>query len=130
TPGTLADAALAKVTAGGKPSILIIPMPLHAIDAHAFREKLGVAVYTSKTVVDKVRALVPVEGTLDEVPADPALRCEPLGGTRFGETAWIVKSGPRASLLFCDAVHNSRPGVGFGGFMFHLLRFPRSDPRT
>src|SRR5262249_4061537 len=79
----LDDAALAKVNAWGKPSILIVPMHLHAIDAHAFQEKLGVAVYTSKTVVDKVRALVPVEGTLDEVPADPALRCEPLGGTRF-----------------------------------------------
>jgi hypothetical protein len=126
----LDDAALAKVTAWGRPSILIIPMHLHAIDAHAFRDKLGVAVYTSRTVVEKVRALVAVDGTLEELPGDPALRCEPLGGTRFGEAAWVVQSGPRASLLFCDAVHNSRSGVGFNGFMFKLLGFTGPDVRT
>src|SRR5262245_26153607 len=49
------DATLAKVTALGKPSILIVPMHLHAIDAAAFREKLGLQVFTSKTMIDKVR---------------------------------------------------------------------------
>lgn len=126
----LDEPTLAKVKAWGKPAILIIPMHLHAIDAHAFREKLGVAVYTSKTVIDKVRALVTVEGALEDVPADPALRCEPLAGTKFGEAAWVVKSGPRASLLFCDAIHNSRPGTGFNGFMFKLLGFTGPDVRT
>lgn len=43
------DATLAKLTAWGKPSILIVPMHLHAIDAPAFREKLGLKVFTSKT---------------------------------------------------------------------------------
>lgn len=126
----LDDAALEKVRAWGKPSILIVPLHLHAMDAHAFREKLGLAVYTSKTVLDKVRAVLPVDGTLEELPADETLRCEPLAGTRFGEAAWVARSGGRANLLFCDAFHNSRPGRGFGGFMFKLMGFTGAAPNV
>jgi hypothetical protein len=126
----LDDATLAKLSAWGKPSILIVPLHLHAIDAHAFRDKLGLRVFTSKTVVDKVAAIVPVDGTLEELPGDDTLRCEPLMGTKFGEAAWVVKSGPRASLLMCDALQNSRPGNGFGGFMFKLMGFTGSEPKS
>jgi hypothetical protein len=126
----LDDPTLAKVRAWGKPSILIVPMHLHAIDAHAFRERLGVAVYTSKVVLEKVRAIVPVEGTLEDLPGDPSLSLRPLTGTRFGEAAWIVNTGPRASLLFCDAIQNSRPGKGFNAFMFKLMGFTGPDVRT
>jgi hypothetical protein len=126
----LDDAAIAKVTAWGKPSILIVPMHLHAIDAPAFRERLGLTVFTSRTVIDKVRALLPVDGTLEELDGDATLRVEPLAGTRFGEAAWVVQSGPRASLLFCDAIQNSRPGTGFNGFMFKIMGFTGNEPRT
>lgn len=126
----LDDAALAKVRAWGTPAILIVPMHLHAMDSHAFREKLGVKVYTSSATIDKVREIVAVDGTLEELPADASMRCAPLAGTRFGEAAWIVKSGPRASLLLCDAVQNNRPGKGFGGFMFKLMGFTGDEPRT
>ncbi len=125
----LEEAALAEVIAWGKPSILIIPMHLHAIDAHAFAERLGLQVFTSKATAEQVRALVPVAGTLEDLPKDPALGCEPLAGTRFGEAAYVVQSGPRASLLFCDAFHDSRPGTGFGGFMFKLLGFTGREPK-
>ncbi|MGZ6125435.1 MAG: hypothetical protein ACXWLR_10785 [Myxococcales bacterium] len=126
----LDDRALAQVTAWGKPAILIVPMHLHAIDAPGFREKLGLEVFTSRVTLDKVRAVVPVAGTLDELPLDPSLRCEPLAGTRFGEAAYVVKSGPRASLLFCDAIHDSRPGSGFQGFMFRVMGFTGQEPKV
>jgi hypothetical protein len=126
----LDDATLAQVSALGKPSILIVPMHLHMIDAHAFRARLELAVFTSRTVVDKVRAALPVAGTFEDLATDAALRCEPLAGTRFGEAAWVVRSGPRASLLFCDAIQSSRPGRGFGGFMFKLMGFTGPDVRV
>jgi hypothetical protein len=66
----------------------------------------------------------------EDLPQDPALRCEPLAGTRFGECAWVVQSGPRRSLLFCDALQNNRPGTGFNGFMFKLLGFTGPRPKT
>jgi hypothetical protein len=126
----LDDQALAQVIAWGKPSILIVPMHLHATDAAGFREKLRVKVFTSKVTLDKVRALVTVDGTLDELAADSSVRCEPLAGTRFGEAAYVVKSGPRSSLLFCDAIHDSRPGTGFHGFMFQLMGFTGQEPKV
>ncbi len=46
-----------------------------------------------------------------------------FAGTKFGEAAYVVKSGARASLLFCDAIQNSRPGRGVNGFMFKLMGF-------
>jgi hypothetical protein len=126
----LDDATLAKVRAWGKPAILIVPIHLHTIDAHAFREKLGLQVFTSKTVVDEVGKILPVDGTLEDVPADATLRCQTLPGTRFGEAAWIVTTGPRTSLLFCDAIQNSRPGKGFQGFMFKTMGFTGHELKT
>ncbi|HEY4106256.1 MAG TPA: hypothetical protein VGM44_20290 [Polyangiaceae bacterium] len=126
----LNEESLARVSAWGKPSILIVPMHLHMIDAHAFREKLGLEVFTSRAAVDKVREAVPVSGTLENLVVDPSLQCEPLAGTKFGEAAWVVKSGPRASLLLCDAIQNSRPGKGFGAFMFKLMGFTGAELNT
>lgn len=125
----LDEQALAQVTAWGKPSILIVPMQFHATDAAGFREKLGVKVFTSKVALDKVRSIVAVDGILEELPVDPSLKCEPLAGTRLGEAAYVVKSGARASLLFCDAIHDSRPGRGFHGFMFRLMGFTGQEPK-
>jgi hypothetical protein len=125
----LDNAALAEVRAWGKPAILIIPHHLHAIDAHPFQAKLGVSVFTSKQAVDKVRAIVDVAGTLEDLPRDPALRCEPLAGTKFGEAAYVVWSGARASLVFCDAIMNARRGSGFAGFVFDMLGATGQEPK-
>jgi hypothetical protein len=126
----LDDAALAKVLAFGKPSILIAPVHLHAIDAPAFAEKLSLSMFTSRVSVDRLRAAMPGVRPLEELPPDPALRWETLEGTRFAEPVVVVQSRARASLLFCDAFQNSRPGSGFGGFMFKLMGFTGDGPRT
>ncbi len=125
----LGDAALAEVMAWGKPSLLIVPHHLHAMDAYGFQARLGLPVFTSRAVVEKVHAIVEVDGTLEELPKDPALRCEPLAGTKFGEAAYVVRSGPRASLIVCDAIVNARPGGGFAGLVFRLLGFTGPEPK-
>ena len=126
----LDEAALAEVRAWGRPSILIVPHHLHAIDAHAFQEKLGLRVFTARPVVEKVRPIVEVDGTLEELPDDPVLRREPLQGTKFGETAFVVQSGSRASLILCDAIMNSRPGKGLFSVVMRLLGFAGAEPRV
>jgi hypothetical protein len=125
----LDDAALDEVRAWGKPSILIVPHHLHAMDAHSFQAKLGLSAYTARQAREKVRTIVEVTGTLDDLPRDPALRCEPLSGTKFGEAAYVVSSAGRASLVFCDAIMNSRPGGGFAGFVFNVLGVTGPEPR-
>src|SRR5437660_3062688 len=67
----LDDAALAEVTAWGKPAFLVIPHNQHGIDAHAFMHKLGLKMYGPKADAAKMRARWELAGTLDELPADP-----------------------------------------------------------
>ena len=126
----LDDSTLARVVAWGRPSVLIVPMHLHAMDAPAFRERLGLAVYTSALDLERVRALLPVEGSLEALPLDESVHREPLAGTKLGEAAYVVRSGPRASLLFCDAVHASLPGTGINGFIFRRMGFTGPDLRS
>ncbi len=124
----LDDATLAQVRALGTPSILIAPIALHTMDAHAFQEKLGLQTFTSQQSLAAVHALIPAARSLDELPKDPSLRCVPLSGTRFGEAALVVQSGARATLLLCDCLHNSAPGSGFNGRIFQWMGFTGEKP--
>ena len=99
------------------------------IDAHAFRERLGLAVFTSSKSIDLVRAILPVTGSLAELPNNPALSIEELPSSKFGEAGVLVRSGPRVSLLVCDFVCNVRHGGGFAGFAFRTLGFSGAQPK-
>ena len=126
----LDDEALAKVRAWGKPAILVAPVIFHTTDAHAFQEKLGLQTYIAQKGVEKLRASIPGALPLEELPKDPSLSFETLSGVKTGEPVFTLRSGPRASLIFCDAFQNSRPGFGMGGFMFRILGFTGQEPRT
>jgi hypothetical protein len=119
----LEEGALEKVRAWGTPSILIAPIYFHTMDVPAFQEKLGLQTYTTKGAVELLRPFVPGVLPLEELPKDPAMEFKILAGTKFGEPVFTVRSGPRASLIFCDVFQNNRPGFAMGGFMFRLLGF-------
>jgi hypothetical protein len=119
----LDDAALDKVRAWGKPSILIAPIFFHTMDVHAFQEKLGLQTFITKSAVKLLEPSVPNVQPLEELPKDPTLTFEILSGTKFDEPVFTVHSGRRTSLLFCDAFQNNRPGFAMGGFMFKLMGF-------
>jgi hypothetical protein len=93
----LEDVALAEVLAWGRPAQLVVGHDLHAIDAHGFREKLGVRVYGPKQRAQQLRQRV-----------EPAFVLHSLAGMRTGEPAVVVKSGGgrRVNVLFCDAIMN------------------------
>ena len=119
----LEDAALAEVTAWGRPSLLIVAHDQHMIDAHAFAEKLGLKVYGPKECEVKMRARAEIAGTLDAVSRDASVQIEPVAGTKMGEPAIIVKSagGTRVSILFADVIQNT-PKESLGAFL-KLLGF-------
>jgi hypothetical protein len=103
----LEDAALAEVTAWGKPAILVLPHDQHMIDARAFAERLALKVYGPAACEAKMRARVDITGLLDAVPPDPSIRIEPVPGVKNGEPALVVTSGGgRVSLLFSDVIMN------------------------
>lgn len=103
----LDDAALAEVTAWGKPAFLVIPHDQHGVDAHAFSQKLGVKIYGPKASEEKMRARWQLAGTIEDLPADASLSLESLAGTKSGEPVAIVRSGARVSLLFSDVYQDA-----------------------
>ena len=124
------DATLALIRDLGTPAILVVPHHLHAIDAHAFRERLGLSAYTGEKEIERTRALLPITGSLAALPVDPAFSIEALPSSKFGEAAVVVRTGPRVSLLVCDLILNVRHGGGFPGFLFKVLGFTGPAPRV
>ena len=122
------DATLAQIRTLGTPALLLLPHHLHAIDAHSFREALDLTVYTAAQAIDALRAVLPVAGAFDQLPADPALSLEPLPSSRFGEVGVLVRSGPRVSLLVGDILTNVRHGRGFLGWLFRLMGLSGPEP--
>lgn len=108
----LADAALAELRAWGRPAFVVIPNRYHKIDAHAFRERLGVRLLCHASVARFVGEIVTVDGGLELLPADPHVRLAPIAGTKQGETALIVTGARGTSVAFADAIMNVPRGSG------------------
>jgi hypothetical protein len=105
----LGEGALAEVKALGKPALLVVGHDLHALDAHAFSEKLGLAVYGPKNRDIQLRERLNLTGHLEDLPKDPSHELHAVDGTKNGEPVLVVKSGAgrRVSLLFCDVIQNN-----------------------
>jgi hypothetical protein len=115
------DATLAQVRGLGTPAILVIPQHLHMMDAHAFRGRLGVRVFAPATTRALVAERVAVDGSFEDIPADPAVAVVTAAGFRTGEGMALVRSGPRVSLVVADVVLNVPHGRGVAGLAFRLL---------
>lgn len=119
----LAEPALAEVLAWGTPKVLVVPHALHGIDAAPFAQRLGLSIPGPARDARRLREKLELAGTLDALPPDPAVGFESLDGTRTGEAVAVVRSGPRASLLFADAYQDFSGAraplflrlLGFGG---------------
>jgi hypothetical protein len=123
------EPTLAAIRGLGTPSLLLVPHHLHGMDAHAFREKLGLRIYTARRSLDQVKARFSVDGATEDLPADSALAIQELPCSRFGESAVLVKSGPRVSVVLCDLITNVRHGAGLGGLIFRLTGFTGPAPK-
>ncbi|HET8733086.1 MAG TPA: hypothetical protein VFM45_04865, partial [Anaeromyxobacteraceae bacterium] len=123
------EPTLDRIRALGRPEILVVPQHLHAMDAHAFRERLGVKVFAPAAGRARVEERVRVEGTLEEVPADPDVEVRTVAGFRTGEGFLVVRSGPRTSLVVADVVLNVPDGPGVDGLVFRLLGMTGPEPR-
>ena len=123
------EATLARIRALGTPAVLILQNHLHMIDGDAFRERLGLSVYVSQKAHAEVSARTTVAGTLDALAPDPAFSVLPLPSSRLGESALVVHSGPRASLVLCDIVTNVPNPPGLIGLLFRVFGFTGPAPK-
>ena len=119
----LDDKTLEEVRALGKPTYLVLGHHQHAIDAHAFQQKLGLQAYGPKACEAELRKRVELAGTLETFPSDSAVTVESVPGTKLGETVMTVRSNGRTSLMFSDVIQNNPKEstalpfrmMGFGG---------------
>lgn len=123
------EAALAQLRALGRPALLIVPQQLHMLDAHAFRERLGVRVFAPAAGRARISARVAVDGTFEELPADPAVSVVTVAGFKTGEGMAVVRSEGRVSLVVADVVLNVPNGPGPRGLLFRLLGFTGDRPK-
>jgi len=94
------DGTLAQVRALGSPAVVVVPSPVHALDARAFREKLGVRAVAPRASLDALSAKTQIDGALEDLPVDPRCRFLPLAGLNNAEHVLLVTSpdGARVSL--------------------------------
>lgn len=120
----LRDEVLEEVREWGRPSMLVVPNHQHMIDAHAFREKLGLKLYGPAECAKKIQARAELAGGLDAITTDGEVAVHPLRGVKLGEPAIVVPSASgRVSLLFGDVIQNTPKAslplpfrlMGFGG---------------
>ena len=108
----LREEEMREVERFGEPSLLLVPNRLHRLDVHAWKERYpALRIFTAAPAAHHVWEVAPVEGRWQDLPVDPALSAHPIEGSRFGEAAFVVRSGERVSLLFGDTVMNN-PGAG------------------
>jgi hypothetical protein len=103
----LDDKTLEEVRSIGKPTYLVLGHHQHAIDAHAFQQKLQLDVYGPAACEAALRERVELAGTLERFPGDGAVSVESARGTKLGEAVMTVRSNGRASLLFTDLIQNN-----------------------
>jgi hypothetical protein len=120
----LEDALLEEVRSWGRPSMLVVPHHQYTIDAHAFREKLGLELYGPAECEKEIRTRAELAGTLEAIKSDGDVTVMSVAGVKLGEPAIIVRSGGNhVSLLFGDAIQNTAKEslklpfrlMGFGG---------------
>jgi hypothetical protein len=86
---------------------LVLGHHQHAIDAHAFQQKLELQTYGPKACEAELRQRVELAGTLEAFPSDSTVTVESVPGTKLGEAMMTVQSGGRSSLMFSDVIQNN-----------------------
>ena len=119
----LPEAQLAEVKTLGAPAQLLLPHHLHTLDATAFAERLGLAVYAPEPSLAKIRGQIPSVKALVELPPDPAITIRSVDGFSTGEAVMIVKRGETASLIVADVITNAPHGRGFNGLLMRVVGF-------
>jgi hypothetical protein len=100
-------ATMAQIDGIGPVGYIVVPNPYHRMDAPAFAARYPAArVVTPQAAARRVRKVVRVDGGLDLLPADPALRWEPLDGV-LAEAVLIHTDAQGAlTLVFNDVFFN------------------------
>lgn len=106
----LDEASMKRLEAWGPPAFLLIPHQRHRLDAPRYKRRYpSLRVLVPPAIMAKARAVVSVDGTYQDMPADPALSLKLLAGTGGGEGALIVHSADGVTVVLNEVVFDLEP---------------------
>ncbi len=127
----LADIQMRQIEAWGTPAFLVVPNGIHRQDAAAYAHRYpGITVLAPRGSRAQVEEKVAVHGTLDDFPADGAVRFEPLAGVGDTEGVMLVRSPDGTTIVLTDAMFNMDRKRDVLGFLFTTLFGSAPGPRV
>jgi hypothetical protein len=125
------DASMAELDAWGPVGFIVVPNGFHRLDAPVYKSRYPAAkVLCPRGAKKKVEEVVPVDGSYDDLPADPRVKLEHLAGTNDTEGVLVVSDDGETSLVFNDAVFNMPHLSGFTGFVFKSVTASSGGPKV
>ncbi len=127
----LGDIQMRQLEAWGSPAFLIVPNGFHRQDAAAWKRR-----YPALTVLApsgsraKVEQKIALDGTLEDFPADPAVRFEMLDGVGDVEGVMLVRSEDGTTVVLTDAMFNMDRKRDVLGFLFTTILGSAPGPRV
>jgi len=107
SPIALEESGMKELEAWGPVAFIVVPGGFHRLDGARFRARYPAAkVLVPRGARAKVARKVAVDGTYEELPADPSVRFEALGGIGDVEGALVVRSADGTTVVLNDAVFN------------------------
>lgn len=117
------DETMANIEALGEPAYLIVPNAFHTIDAVPYKRRYPeialVCHAGSRAKLEKKS--IPVDGTYESLPDDPALRAVPLDGCPKEGAFSVTSEGGRMTLLVNDVIFNIGELPGFSGLILRIM---------
>jgi hypothetical protein len=96
----------------------VVPNGYHRLDLAPYKARYPkLKVLAAPQSEKRIAEVVPVDGSFEVLPSDPALRVVPFGGSKIGEAAFTVGQNV---IIPGDSLFNHRHPKGFGGFLFRL----------
>jgi hypothetical protein len=130
------DATRGEIEALGTPAFLVVPNGMHRLDAPAYKKRYpALTVLAPRGSRAKVEEKLPVDGTLEDLPADDRVRFEPIDGLAQVdgggvEGAMLVRSDDGVTIVLNDIVFNMDRKRDLLGFLFTTVMGSAPGPRV
>lgn len=121
----LDELSMKEIESWGEVAFAIAPNAYHRIDLGAYKARYPrLRVLAAPAARKRVGDIVPVDGWLETLPADPGMTFEDVAGTKMGDVVCTARSASRASLCFPgDVLMNVAQAGGMPGLLLHLVGF-------
>lgn len=130
----LDEPSMREIEAWGEPAFALAGNGFHRIDLGSYKARYpGLRVLAATAARERISEIAAVDGWLELLPQEPALRLEELAGGKLGEVVASVTSGHETTLCFPgDLLANAARASGLPGLALRLAGFsgPLRVPRV